>query len=246
MKNRIVSISRFRPLIGRGRVLYTGALPLNGRFADMPAAPDPLSPPSGTGADRKPRTKPAAVRLDELMAAAEALFIQKGVEATTISEIVERAGVAKGTFYHYFTSKNDMLAALRAKFSQGFLDHIERAVGACAPDDGVARLRAWTRAGVEAYFDGYALHDVVFHDAQHPDRGVAEKSAVLDQLEGILEAGARAGCWTLDDAALAAIVLYHGMHGAVDARIAQGRLDARGLSAPLADMFLRTLGARAG
>ncbi|MCY1197555.1 HTH-type transcriptional regulator BetI [compost metagenome] len=211
----------------------------------MSAAPDPLSSPADPAAVRKPRTKPAAVRLDELMAAAEALFIQKGVEATTVNEIVERAGVAKGTFYHYFTSKNDMLAALRAKFSQGFLDHIQQAVDACAPDDGAARLRAWTRAGVEAYFDGYALHDVVFHDARHPDRGAAEKSAVLDQLEGILEAGARAGCWTLDDVALTAIALYHGMHGAVDARIAQGRLDARELSGPLSAMFLRMLGARA-
>ncbi len=209
----------------------------------MPAASDPLAPPAGPDAAPKPRTKPAAVRLDELMAAAQALFIQKGVEATTINEIVERAGVAKGTFYHYFTSKNDLLAALRAKFSQGFLDHIDRAVQACAPDDGVARLRAWTRAGVEAYFDGYELHDVVFHDAQHPDRGVAEKSAVLAQLEAILEAGARAGCWKLDDAALAAIVLYHGMHGAVDASIAQGRRNAQALSGPLSAMFLRTLGA---
>ncbi|ADP17601.1 bacterial regulatory protein, TetR family protein 20 [Achromobacter xylosoxidans A8] len=208
----------------------------------MPAPADPSALP-GPDAAPKPRTKPAAVRLDELMAAAEALFIQKGVEAATINEIVERAGVAKGTFYHYFTSKNDMLAALRAKFSQGFLDHIDREVQACAPDDGVARLRAWTRAGVEAYFDGYELHDVVFHDAQHPDRGVAEKSAVLEQLEAILEAGARAGCWQLEDAALTAIVLYHGMHGAVDASIAQGRRDAQALSGPLSAMFLRTLGA---
>jgi hypothetical protein len=72
---------------------------------------------------------------------------------------------------------------------------------------------------------------------------VAEKSAVLEQLEAILEAGARAGCWKLDDAALAAIVLYHGMHGAVDASIAQGRRDAQALSGSLSAMFLRTLGA---
>ncbi|MGB3435956.1 TetR/AcrR family transcriptional regulator [Achromobacter sp.] len=210
----------------------------------MPAPVEPSALP-GPDAAPKPRTKPAAVRLDELMAAAEALFIQKGVETTTINEIVERAGVAKGTFYHYFTSKNDMLAALRAKFSQGFLDQIQREMDACAPEDGVARLRAWTRAGVQVYFDGYELHDVVFHDAQHPDRGVAEKNAALEQLEAILEAGARAGCWKLDDVALTAIVLYHGMHGAVDASIAQGRHDAQALSGPLAAMFLRTLGARA-
>ncbi|MBB1593258.1 hypothetical protein A9973_04185 [Achromobacter sp. UMC46] len=36
------------------------------------------------------------------MAAAEKLFLANGVEATTISSIVEEAKVAKGTFYHYF------------------------------------------------------------------------------------------------------------------------------------------------
>ena len=56
-------------------------------LADMSAAPDPLSPPAGPTTARKPRTKPAAVRLDELMAAAQALFVEKGVEATTINTV---------------------------------------------------------------------------------------------------------------------------------------------------------------
>ena len=58
------------------------------------------------------RITPAAVRLDELMAAAQALFIQKGVEATTINEIVERAGVAKGTLYLYFENKEALFKAV--------------------------------------------------------------------------------------------------------------------------------------
>ncbi|MEY2344126.1 TetR/AcrR family transcriptional regulator [Proteus mirabilis] len=53
----------------------------------------------------KPRTKPAEVRLEELMNAAETLFLEKGFDATTVSDIVKQAGVAKGTYYHYFTAK---------------------------------------------------------------------------------------------------------------------------------------------
>ncbi|WP_407604438.1 TetR/AcrR family transcriptional regulator, partial [Pseudomonas aeruginosa] len=68
----------------------------------------------------KPRTKPAEVRLDELMAAAEKLFLAQGVEATTINEIVESAQVAKGTFYHYFSSKNEMLYALAVLYTERF------------------------------------------------------------------------------------------------------------------------------
>ena len=62
------------------------------------------------------RTKPPEVRLEELMGAAEALFLEKGVDATTISEITEAAGVAKGTFYVYFPSKQEMLAALAERY----------------------------------------------------------------------------------------------------------------------------------
>ncbi|MGR6439261.1 TetR/AcrR family transcriptional regulator [Proteus mirabilis] len=43
----------------------------------------------------KPRTKPAEVRLEELMNAAETLFLEKGFDATTVSDIVKQAGVVK-------------------------------------------------------------------------------------------------------------------------------------------------------
>lgn len=46
----------------------------------------------------KRQTKPAEVRIDELMNAAQTLFLAKGVEATTISEIIASVGVAKGLF----------------------------------------------------------------------------------------------------------------------------------------------------
>ncbi|MDI9229517.1 helix-turn-helix domain-containing protein, partial [Serratia bockelmannii] len=77
--------------------------------------------------ETQPRTKPAEVRLDELMDAAQKLFIEKGFEATTISDIVRDANVAKGTFYHYFPSKNEMLAALRIRFTNHFIEKIQLA-----------------------------------------------------------------------------------------------------------------------
>lgn len=43
-----------------------------------------------------------------LLGAAYRLFTQKGFNSTTISDIVEKAGVAKGTFYLYFRDKYDL------------------------------------------------------------------------------------------------------------------------------------------
>lgn len=45
---------------------------------------------------------------EALLNAAYDLFIQKGITKTTISEIVDHAGIAKGTFYLYFKDKYDI------------------------------------------------------------------------------------------------------------------------------------------
>ncbi len=42
------------------------------------------------------------------------LFTTKGINATAISDIVEKAGVAKGTFYLYFKDKYDIKNKLTA------------------------------------------------------------------------------------------------------------------------------------
>ena len=39
---------------------------------------------------------------EKLLAAAKELFIQYGVSKTNISDITDRAGVGKGTFYHFY------------------------------------------------------------------------------------------------------------------------------------------------
>jgi AcrR family transcriptional regulator len=41
-----------------------------------------------------------------------ALFIEKGIMQTSIQDIIERAGISKGTFYNYFSSKNECVSAV--------------------------------------------------------------------------------------------------------------------------------------
>lgn len=48
-------------------------------------------------------------RKQDLLQIAYRLFITKGYEETSVDEIVEQAGIAKGTYYHYFKSKAQML-----------------------------------------------------------------------------------------------------------------------------------------
>jgi len=57
-------------------------------------------------AERKEREK--QVRREEILAAAEKIFILKGPENTTIDEIAEEAELSKGTIYLYFRSKEQL------------------------------------------------------------------------------------------------------------------------------------------
>jgi len=51
-------------------------------------------------------------RRGELLDVASRLFHERGYWATPVSAIIKAAGVAKGTFYHYFDSKESLLDAI--------------------------------------------------------------------------------------------------------------------------------------
>lgn len=52
------------------------------------------------------------IRRGEILDVAGTLFRSRGYGTTSVDEIVRSAGIAKGTFYYYFKSKEDILAAL--------------------------------------------------------------------------------------------------------------------------------------
>ncbi|CAM6004024.1 unnamed protein product [Sphagnum balticum] len=56
---------------------------------------------------------------EEILTAAARLFTEKGYEATSVDDVAETADVAKGTFYNYFESKEDLVAAMHQKRVDG-------------------------------------------------------------------------------------------------------------------------------
>ena len=114
------------------------------------------------------RTKPAGQRRAELLAAGRALFLAKGIAATSLDDITQQAGVSKGLFYLYFPSKEDLVLALQEQFSHEIAARMRAA--AEAEDDWAARLDACVKAGFECYRELHDLHEVLFHHARPPRR----------------------------------------------------------------------------
>jgi AcrR family transcriptional regulator len=195
-----------------------------------------------------PRTKPALVRREELMNAAERLFLERGVATTTIDQITDAAGVAKGSFYLHFSSKEQIRAALAKRFAQQIRAKIDAAVAKQAEADHQGRLGAWAAAAALAYRDAIGLHDTLFFSAHLPTRESrrgAVDNPIVDSLVALLEEGQAAGAWSLEDIRVTAVFLFSGVHGVIDDRYAiESTSDERALSRRLERLCLQTIGAR--
>jgi len=81
-------------------------------------------------------------RRNELLDCAQALFLARGYDHTTINDVIARAGVSKGALYHYFTSKEAMLEALAERFAARSLDQLDDIMQDDSPD-ALKRLNAF-------------------------------------------------------------------------------------------------------
>jgi AcrR family transcriptional regulator len=109
-----------------------------------------------SGKDKTPKTARGKRTRDKLLQAAEIEFGDKGFHVAAISGITYRAGVALGTFYTYYESKEEIFHDLVTYMSQRTRRWIgERVAG--APD----RMAA-ERLGIEAYIEFARQHKGIY------------------------------------------------------------------------------------
>ncbi len=77
----------------------------------------------------------AAFRTNEILAAARRLMERKGVDALTMDEIAQAAGVAKGTLYLYFESKDELIQALLSQVGEAIARDLEAILAKPAPPE---------------------------------------------------------------------------------------------------------------
>lgn len=84
--------------------------------------------------------KKAEERRDEIIQAAGELFLVKGYDRTTMKDVMERLQIAKGTIYHYFKSKEELLDAVLDSLVATMVEEM-REIAEAAEGDALARLR---------------------------------------------------------------------------------------------------------
>ncbi len=102
--------------------------------------------------DREPRTQRGRNTLSKLLDAAVKEFGERGYHDAAIIGITQRAGVALGSFYTYFQSKEELYRELVRTLSRNTRHHVAEAVKG-APD----RIAA-ERAGLKAFIEFVREH----------------------------------------------------------------------------------------
>lgn len=70
--------------------------------------------------------KKADERKNEILDAVEILFAERGVENTSTSDILEKVGIARGTLYHHFKSKEEIMDAWLNRITERSLEKAEQ------------------------------------------------------------------------------------------------------------------------
>src|SRR5262245_29462805 len=156
-----------------------------------------------------PRRQPPEIRREQLLDAAQRVLLERGLRATTVADVAEAAGVAKGTMYLYYESKDDLLAALRSRY-------LVQVAAALAPSPGKPVLERMRRMIIGLFDFGAAhheLHHLLFHEA-----GFSEDDAfvgVRKQFEDLIEEGVETGDLRVQDVQMASVFVLNGVHGAL-------------------------------
>ena len=139
-----------------------------------------------------------AERRQRILECAQAVFAEKGYHRASISDIIARAGVARGTFYLYFKSK-------RAIFDQlldAVLEMIDARIVRVDVSGGPARVLRELHANLSGVLDVLvnrpAVARILLHEAVGLDPGFDEKqrqfySALLTLISESLELGQQMG-----------------------------------------------------
>ena len=89
-------------------------------------------------------SKQPEARRQEILDVATQLFLERGFENTTVSDIVRTVGVAQGLFYYYFKSKEELMVAVMLRYAEAFIETVKQTIedNSVPPVERILRIAA--------------------------------------------------------------------------------------------------------
>jgi TetR/AcrR family fatty acid metabolism transcriptional regulator len=158
---------------------------------------------------------PRAEKRDAILRAATDVFAERGFFTAQVADVARAAGVAAGTVYLYFRSKDDLLASI---FERTMREAITDGRACVAPlRDPVERLRAIARVHLDRLGSDRSLAVVFQVELRQSTKFMEQFSATLVReylgiIRGIIAAGQASGAFRREiNATLAAKLFFGGL-----------------------------------
>lgn len=138
--------------------------------------------------------------------AAYSLFMGNGYNATSIQDILDEAGISKGTFYNYFSSKSECLIAIMESISNEIRQkRMECAAGKPVDDPDVLADQLYIRIQMNQEKNLLSLYESIFYSRDKELKDYA-KNSYRKELDWITSRivdiyGKEAAPYALDNAA---------------------------------------------
>ncbi|SDR50754.1 transcriptional regulator, TetR family [Rhizobiales bacterium GAS191] len=175
---------------------------------------------------RKRVSKAPEIRREELLQTAAQLFKEKGIAATGIGDITDRAEVARGTFYLYFASKDEVVGALWERYVNGHLQLMEERLShtGVRAGDGLALMLELVTRLTEHSLEHAELHRLVYGTADAEAIAICRRAneLIIVRLAEAMRTHLTAPNLSRDEPHLTASFILHGVHGALHDAIMQG------------------------
>ena len=181
------------------------------------------------------RLQPEARKL-EIVEAAERLLRVPGAQVR-VEDVVREAGVAKGTFFLYFPTWDDLLESIRDRLVAEFAATHPLPTEVEGPVDWPALVDWLSTAFIDFTLPRRGLGEAIFHSDFAERRPLADNG--VTQLAAIIRAGQEAQAFGPVDPDPTARLLFAATHEAADA-IAEGA-DREAMLAALRSLLKRTL-----
>ncbi|REE83913.1 TetR family transcriptional regulator [Paenibacillus taihuensis] len=150
--------------------------------------------------------------LQRIIEAADRLFCEKGFEETSVAEITQAAGVAKGTFFNYFATKEELLFKFQKNFYLHELFSLRDRPGPYMP-----LILAYVKEVGDSMSESPALLRSAlqrFLASSNADKGTAGHVLKLQSIIELFDKGQRSGEFrrhiSADELASTALQLYFG------------------------------------
>lgn len=195
------------------------------RRAAAPAPAAPADHRTRTGEARRARTH------TRILEAAVGVFAAKGPDAPVIADFISAAGVARGTFYNYYSSVAELLQATTRWLEEDLMRSIEGEIAAF--DDPVDRLMLGVRLWLHKAASDRVWCAFVARAVKHGD--LVESTVRTDLRNGLARGG-----FAFGDVGAARDLLVGTLHEAM-LRMATGRVP-RGFPDDVARLVFRALG----